>query len=147
MAVAADFTGLVLSPLYLPPYSVRALSQSLKPIAAAGVLARDINGTLVNLSDMNFRKYESRVTCRDGQAMPFDGIYPGYQLTVDCVVELSYEDTTAATPSKTVVPGSSRSEDGLIFYRPRLIMQIVDWQNDFDEWDALIGWSLLLEEV
>lgn len=147
MALASDFTLLKLDPLVLPPYAVRGITQSLTPIAASTNLRRTINGTLISVSDDTFAKYESTIRCTDGQHPPLDGVFSGLQLTVDCVCELAYEDTTAAAPARTIVPGSSRSEDGLVFYRPRLTMLVRDWRIDYDEWGAKVGWTLSLEEA
>ena len=42
---------------------------------------------------------------------------------------------------------SLREENGFVFYRPRLLMSVIDYQVENDEWNASFNWSLDLEEV
>lgn len=150
----SDFqTLLVLSSLGIPLYSARGLKQTLKPISAvAANIKRDINGTLVNLRDVNdpsFLKYSSTIDCGDSDTrcpLEFDGIWPGQTLTVDCVCELAYSST--GTGARTAVSGSERTDaNGVTFYRPQLTMMITDWSTQEDEWEATVAWSISLEEI
>jgi hypothetical protein len=129
----------------LTAYAARSITQSLAPIAAAASLARTINGVLVDLSDPAFRKYASTVSCTDHNAPAFDGVWPGQELVVDCVVELSR--LTASPASRPVVPGSERVEGAFTFYRPRLTMRVVSVASDVDETEASVAWQIELEEV
>ena len=140
-----DTTVLVLSGAGVPPYSIRGAVQTLTHLP--GVMRRTVNGALVDLSESQFRKYVSTITCTDQQAPALDGIWPGMTLTVDCIKELAYEDVSGAEADRTVVPGSERTEDGFVFYRPRLTMMVVAKREQRDEYPALEGWSLDLEEV
>lgn len=142
----AGETLLVLSGMGVPPYSARGLTQTLEPIDAAADVRRTINGAAVDLSESQFRKYRSTISCTDQQAPALEGIWPGQQLTVDCVFELSYE-TVTASPSRTEVPGSSYEESGFTFYRPRLTMMVTALSETKDEYGATTAWSLELEEV
>lgn len=139
-------TLLSISVMGLPPYSIRGVTQTLQPIAAAGSLRRTINGVLTDLSQSQFRKYASSLSCSDVDPPAFDGIWQGQTVVVDCVVELCYP-TSSAGPSRTVVPGSEREADGFTFYRPRLTMKVVSLNVSKDEWGAVNGWQLDLEEV
>lgn len=141
-----DSTLLVISGMGVTPYSARGLSQSLEPIQAAASARRTINGTLRDLSQSQFHKYKSTITCTDQDSPAFDGSWTGKTVTVDCVAELSFE-TNSAGPQRTVVPGSEREADGFTFYRPRLVMMVVGFQQTTDEWGATVGWQLQLEEV
>lgn len=142
----ADFqTILVLTGMGIAPYSARGVSQTLEPIAAATSLRRTVNGDLSDLSVAALKKFKSTISCSDGQSPAVDGIMPGVVLTVDCVCELSYP--AGGTASRTVISGTSRTEEGFVFYRPRLTMMVTSWRLDFDEWDAVVGWTLGLEEV
>lgn len=139
-------TLLVITTAALTSYSARGLFQTLEPIQAATQLARDVNGTLIDLSNPALRKYRSTISCRDMNVPVFDGIWPGQQVTVSCVSELSYV-TSGGSPARTVVSGSSRTVGAHTFYRPQLTMRIVRLTTDTDEWGAEVGWSIELEEV
>ena len=137
---------LSLSGIGVPPYSARAATQSLEPIDQAGQLRRTINGSLVDLSRSDFRKYRSTISCSDQRPPAVDGVWPGQAVTVDCIAELSYL-TAGGSPGRTVVPGSPRNEGSFTFYRPRLSMRVVSFSTDTDEYGAVVSWSMELEEV
>lgn len=141
----ADETLLVISGHGVSPFSARGLSQTLEPIQGAGNLRRTINGALVDLSEFQFQKYHSTITCTDQNAPALDGVWPGDQLTIDCVAELSYK-TAGGTPQRTVVPGSSRVEGAYTIYRPRLVVRVVSYSETQDEYGASVSWSLEVEE-
>lgn len=138
-------TLLVLTGIGIPAYSARGLTQTLQPIEAAGSQRRTVNGALVDLSLPQFRKYRSTIRCSDMEAPALDAIWPGHVVTVDCVVELSCP--SSATPAKTVVLGSQRLQGSFTFYRPRLFMQVIGHSIEKNEWGAVTGWTLELEEV
>lgn len=130
----------------ITPFSARGLRQSLEPIGQASSLRRTVNGALVDLSVPALRKYASTITCEDQSVPALDGVWPGAEVTVDCVVELSYV-TASGTADRTAVPGSTRTAGAFSFYRPRLTMKVVEYQTQVDEWNAVIGWTLRLEET
>lgn len=130
----------------ITPYSARGLTQTLIPIEASKQIGRTINGVLVDLSDTQFRKYHSTVQCSDQRVPAFDGVFPGDQLTVDCIVELAYK-TSGGSPTRAVVSGSSRVEGSYTFYRPQLTMLVISYSVDVNEWGATVSWTLELEEV
>jgi len=140
-----DDSLLILTGFGVPPYSARGLTQTLQPIEAAGSQRRTVNGTLVNLSQVQFRKYRSTIRCSDQEAPALDGIWPGQVVTVSCVAELCCPSTD--TPAKPVVSGSQRAEGSFIFYRPQLVMQVVGFTMERDEYGAVTSWTLELEEV
>ena len=140
----ADETVLSLLGLGVPPYSARGLTQTLEPLDQATSLARTINGELIDLSRAEFRKYKSTISGTDQRPPSCDGLWPGRQIVVDCIEELAYAD--GGTPQRPVVAGSSFSEDGFIYYRPRLTMVVTDFQLSRDEYGAQVGWSMSLEE-
>ena len=144
--MTVELTLLRLDPIGVPPYSARGITQTLQPIDGAAQLARTVNGTLTDMSDTNFRKFQSTISCTDQQQPALDGVWPGTILTVDCVIELSYK-TSGGSPERTPVSGSSRVEGASTFYRPQLSMMVVDYQTGVDEWGADANWSLSLEEV
>jgi len=138
-------TVLVITGAEITPYSARGLTQTLQPIAAAASLRRTVNGTLVDLSVPEFRKYASQISCDDMAVPALDGIWPGQEVTVDCVAELSYR-TAGGTAARPVVAGSSYTEGDFTFYRPQLTMRIIAFDTRKDEWGAVVGWQMQLEE-
>lgn len=145
-----EVTLLRLDPIGVPPSSARGITQTLEPIDSAGQLARTVNGTLVDLSDTNFRKYQSTITCTDQQQPALDGVWPGMVLTVDCVIELSYL-TATGSPSRDIAETTddegTRTDGSFTFYRPRLTMMVVSYQTGVDEYGCAANWTLSLAEV
>lgn len=140
-------TILVLSaPTGVPLYAAKGLTQTLEPIDQSSQLARDVNGVLVDLGLTQFRKYKSTISCSDIRTPLLDGVWPGMQVTVDCVRELNYL-TAGGAPSRPVVAGSSRTEGDFTYYRPQLTMRITSFTTSEDEWGAVISWQLDLEEI
>lgn len=145
-----DSTLLRLDPIGVPPYSARGIRQTLGPVDGAAQLARTVNGELIDLADDGFRKYRSNITCTDQQMPALDGVWPGMELTVDCIIEKAYL-TSGGSPDREVAgttdDPATRTEGDFTFYRPRLQMRVVDYREDFDEWGAECNWSLDLEEI
>jgi hypothetical protein len=139
-------TVLTITGFGLTPYSARGIQQTLEPIPQASNMRRTVNGALVDVSAPEFRKYRSVISCDDMNVPAIDRVWPGQQVTVDCVTELSYA-TSGGSAGKTVVSGSSRTEGSFTFYRPRLTMRIVNFNQTIDETGAVLGWELELEEV
>jgi len=129
----------------IPLYPARGLTQTLAPIQAAENLRRSINGVLIDLSYDQFRKYASTISCTDREAPSLDGVFPGLEVTVACVAELSYPE--GGSPTRPVVSGSERSEGGFVFYRPVLDMRVMAISVSTDEYAADTQWSMDLEEI
>jgi hypothetical protein len=138
-------TVLSISVMGVPLYSARGLSQVLQPIDATKNQRRSINGVMVDVSNLQFLKYKSKITCTDARIPAIDGVFPGLTVVVDCVSFLSYP--VGGTPRRIVVAGSNFNEGNYIFYRPRLTMMIVDLTTQVDEWAGTVPWELDLEEV
>lgn len=138
-------TLLAITGMGLPPWSSRGCEQTLEPIDQSKQIKRTINGVAHDLSLPQFRKYRSSVTCNDINSPAFDANWPGKELTVDCIPELSYL-TAGGAPAKTVVAGSSRTDGDYTFYRPQLIMRMLSWDIRRDEWGHETGWQIELEE-
>jgi hypothetical protein len=129
-------------------YQARGLAQTLETIAAASQMERTINGTLLDISAPQFRKYQSKITVPDEvDAPPIDGIFPGMTVEVGCACELSYPNGRAGSPRRPEVSGSSYTQNGYTFYRPLLTMLVRDVHTNLDEWERKVGWTLDLEEV
>lgn len=143
MAVA--LTLLELSGIGVPPYATRGATQSLTPIQQAASMQRTVNGDLDDLGLDQFRKFSSVISCNDQLAPACDGVWPGQEITVNCVQELCYK-TSGGAPSRTVVSGSSRVEGAFTYYRPQLVMRVMTFSLSTDEWNAQVGWTMTLEE-
>ena len=130
----------------ITPFSARGLRQTLSPISQSVQMRRTVNGALVDLSIPQMRKYESTISADDQSVLALNGVWAGAQVTVDCVAELAYL-TASGSPERTVVPNSSRVNGAWTFYRPRLTMRIMEYQTQVDEWNAVVGWTMRLEEV
>lgn len=130
--------------LNIPPYSYRGATQTLVPLAASSQVRRTVNAVLQDVSDSIFRKYASVITANDQQIPEF--LFPGATVVVDCLVKLGYK-TSGGSPGRPVVGGSSYVDGDYTFYRPQLTMKVVSWTVNYDEWNAITGWTLNLEEV
>lgn len=139
-------TLLVITGIGIAPYSARGLTQSWGLIDAAKNFRRTVNGTPINLSPLQFRKYRTSISCTDVNPPALDGIFPGAIVTVDWVQEFSYL-TEGGSPEREVVEGSSREDGDYTFYRPRMTMFVRDYSGSVAEWDATVPWQLDLEEV
>ena len=130
------------------PYSARGMSGTLAPIDLArgdSRLARTVNGTLIDISAPQMRKYRLEVQVTDQAPPALDGLWVGMQVSVDCMVELAHR--TGTVPSRPGVPGSTRVEGDYTYYMPRLSMLVVECDTSRQEWEATGSWSLTLEEV
>jgi len=133
----------------LPPYAVRGLKGTLAPIAVAqgdAILRRTVNGTLVDISAPQFRKYRLDATGEDQQPPALDGIWPGMQVSVHCHVELAYHTATGSA-GRSAVPGTVRVEGDYTFYCPLLECRVVEYQSERAEWEAQYTWAISLEEL
>jgi hypothetical protein len=126
-------------------YSARGLSQLIQPIDAAKNQRRSINGIMTDVNNPQFLKYKSKITCTDLRTPAIDGIFPGLTVNVDCVSYLSYP--VGGTPRRPVISGSTFTEGSFVFYLPRLLMMVTDYQVQTDEWAGTVPWELDLEEL
>lgn len=145
--VTNAFTVLRMVGIGVPPYSARGVNQSLSPIDQAAQLRRTVNGSLKDISFSGFRKYKSTIAGTDQRPPNFDGKWPGLQVVVDCVSELSFTPDEGETRQRDAVPGSEHAEGAHTVYRPRLTMRIMGFSLDEDEYGAQVSWSMDLEEV
>jgi hypothetical protein len=110
----------------------------------AANLVRTVNGTLVSLAQPQFQKYSSVISGTDQKSPALSGIWPGVQVTVDCIAELA---VGAGTMDRPAVAGSVYEDGGVQYYRPRLIMLVTGYNLQQDEYGAAVSWSLSLEEM
>jgi hypothetical protein len=132
-------------------------------------MRRTINGTLVDLTRSTHRKYRLEITCRDTVAPALAALWRGQTVSVNAPIPLrQVVSSGSATLIRTPVPGSVRcfTADGTpvpatvagatvstspsaayVEYKPVMTMMVVERSEDFAEWDATTGWSIVLEEV
>lgn len=131
------------------PYSARALRGTLRPIAMAtgnDKLQRTVNGTLVDVSAHQMRKYSLEASGQDMAAPALDGLWVGMAVTVNSHVELAYL-TAGGSPGRSPVPGSVYVDGDFTYYSPQFQMLVADLQIERQEWAAIVSWSLVLEEI
>ena len=131
------------------PFSARGLTGTLTPIDAMNGnsnLRRTVNGTLIDISAPQMRKYKLEIGGKDWAPPALDGLWLGMEVVVDSNVELAYL-TTSGTPGRTTVPESVYTEGEFTYYRPRFSMLVTGMQIAQDEYASEISWSLSLEEV
>lgn len=139
-----NYTLLIMTPIGVPLYSARGLTQTLTPVAEAKPTpVRTINGEVRFLGGSQMKKYDSTITCTDMNAPPFSGLWPGDLVMVQCVCELSYH-TDTGVPERTVV--SSRTVGAFTLYRPEIEFMVVDFNDSYQEYQSLHGWQLTLTE-
>src|SRR4029077_13624620 len=89
------------------PYSARGLRGTLTPIDEAkgsNKLGRTVNGTLVDLSAPQMRKYKLEVSGADQAPPALDGLWVGMVVHVSSLVELAYLTATGSA-GRTPAPG------------------------------------------
>lgn len=149
--LAGQGTLLTISGIGFPKWSARGLTQTLEPVAEASQLMRTVDGVLDDLSTSQFRKYRSTISCRDFDLPAIDGLFPGMQVTVECIIELAYldpgdETDLGSNAARPIVEGSARLSDGYVRYRPQLVMRVERMSMSRDEWAAQSSWSIDLVE-
>lgn len=143
-------SDLVIYGVGTPPYSVRGLTQTKALIAqAAAGIRRTINGDLEDVTASQFRKYATSITCTDQQAPALEGVWPGAQVSVDCVFELALNEYEYESRGvlRAVVAGSLRHANGFVFYRPHLVCRVMNYNTGTPEYAASVAWQLDLEEI
>lgn len=139
-------TLLVIAGVGVQPYSARGLTQTLDPISQASNSRRTVNGELKDLSFDGFKKFKSTISCNDQTSPALDGIWPGQEISVECIKELCYL-TEGGSPSRPVVSGSSRVEGDFTFYRPVISFMVMTYSASEEEYTATAPWSMQLEEI
>lgn len=147
MTLPAEMTLLIMTPIGVPLYTARGLTQTLTPTEyAKPTPVRTINGEARFLGASQMRKYDSIITCTDQNAPPFSGLWPGDEIVVECVCELSHADVTGAVPERIVVTDSERVVGGFVLYRPIITFLVVDFEQSFNEYPHDYAWQLTLTE-
>lgn len=168
-----DETILVLGDLVFPAGSARGITQTFSPIDN-GDVRRTVNGTLIDLTREQNRKFESQIRLQDMATPTLAGIWKGRILNpVEFIVPFreavspasdthtiirppvtgtvfGYDDATGDKVFPSSVVGQIVTFDdpvNFIQYRPSLIMMVVALTVDGDEYQAEEGYTIDLEEV
>jgi hypothetical protein len=166
-------TNLILGVAGLPPESARNCQQELYPIPN-GEFHKSINGNLLYLESNERKRYRSVISCKDINSPLIDGIWVGTQLTVGCIQHLwqainhgehtvrlirpPVEESVSVVNScgkaiRFELEGDevnlleSYNEKIFVCFRPWLIMLVIDFSLETNEWGMSGGWKLILEEI
>jgi hypothetical protein len=136
--------------LTITPFSARGLTQTLEQVGDPSNIRRDVNGMLHDISPSWIKQYTSTVICKDNNVPVMNRAWRGQVVEVQCCAELNYYP--GDTPNRPEVSGSFRSEtypDGstVNFFRPILIMMVMDIKRNFGEWAAEEQWRIELQEL
>jgi hypothetical protein len=107
-------------------YSNRDIRVQLTPIDT-GSLERTVNGTLVDMTLPQFRKYQAQIECLDHEAPTFDDTWRGTEVDVVFIPEV----------------GSANQTDGTL----ALTMLVDGWETNREENEAETAWTLTLVQV
>ena len=124
-------TLLVLNGIDIPDYATRGLSCTIAPIAS-GELARDINGTLHDLTLPAFQKYGVQISCKDTNVPGFIGVWRGTVIDVTLLPEHGFDETLTDGSTEPIT----------------LTMMVDSFQVEQpNELEVLKSWSMSLLEV
>lgn len=147
MALPEEMTLLIMTPIGVPLYSARGLTQTVAPITEAKPTpVRTVNGEVRFLGGSQMRKYNSTISFNDQHPPPFGELWPGDTIVVDCVFEFSYL-THTGSPERTPVEDSEHEVGDFTLYRPRMAFMIVDFSKSFSEYPHYYSAQLVLTEV
>lgn len=166
-----DETNLKLGNLIIPTGAGRGISQSIT-LFDNGDLRRTVNGSLVDLTRDESRKFVSEISAIDQKTPTFAGIWKGMEISVECIstirqlvnppsttvelirdaVELSIfgRDVDGAKVTPTLVDGRDITfavNVYLVEFFPVLDMVVSDISIDTDEYESTQSWRLSLEEL
>lgn len=164
-------TNLKLGDIVIPVGAGRGITQNIS-LVDNGDLRRTVNGTLIDLTRDETRKYTSSVQSSDQKTPSLAGIWKGQELVVECIStirQLVSPASTSVTLIRDFVTGSvfGRDINGakvtpssnvdlaftfptnivMVEWLPKLTMLVADINIDSDEYEATQGWSINLEEV
>lgn len=125
-----ETTLLSITGIDLSAYSTRDITMQLEYIAQAAQVDRDINGSLIDLSEPQFRKYRVTITCTDVESPVLVGVHPGLPITVVCIPQLGLNKNT-------------EDEQEVL----TLSCLVMPWSVSRQEYAGRTGWQIVAEEV
>lgn len=131
MSLATNMTLLAIDGIELSPWSVRDLTMTLEPIGQAFQQVRNVNGTLLDISESQFHgKYKATIVASDHESPVFVGVLPGTIVQVTCVPFLGLNRNSEDVGEQLV-----------------LTMMVQPWAVSRREWASQTSWQLQLESV
>ncbi len=118
----SDSTLLSITGITIPDYAIRGLTLDLQLVVADGGLRRTINGELIDLTAVQFRKYSATISCEDQDVPALTGIWQGQIVSI------------------TFIPGTGIGT-------ATLSMMVTNWTTSRAEWDSLTNWTIDLLEI
>lgn len=143
---AGEVTLLSFEEIEIPTDAARKIQETIE-LDYEPDLVRTWNGTLIDLTPPQMRKYRVTLTCSDMGAPALDGVWTGRTLTVNCISDFGAGTISSDGGERNAVEGSEREEGGFNYYRPQLVTMVESYTIDTNEWDAIVGWTLVLREV
>ena len=169
--MATNETILTLGNIAIPVGAARGITQTLQPIDN-GDVRRTVNGTLLDLTRAENRKFESQIRCSDMATPAMAELWKGQTLLIECIqilnqnINPTFTDVTLIRDPVTnsvfgfeadgtkINPVSVTGRDVIfasdvvnVEFRPILNMMILATSVNTDEYAAEEGWSIDLEEV
>jgi len=137
--MAGKVTDLIFSGLGFPTFCARGVEVEVTPIPASKQFRRDVNGTLRDVSDPVFRKYQVKVNFRDQQFPDLGGVWPGKQVTVTTPIVWG----SSATGATGATASTGYGYTGLAV---QITGRITDFSASRDEWAADNSGFIVIEE-
>ena len=122
------YTLLAIDNIDFSDYAVRGITMTLEPIEQAANVARDCRGFLADISVAQFRQYKVSITCTDHEAPVLTDIWPGQDVTIQCIPGLGVSNTGTSVDVLTI------------------LAKVTAWNTSRDEWAAEVAWSLEAEQ-
>lgn len=141
-----DFTLLVISGPGISPYSARGLVQTYEPIGNSQHQEESVNGHLIDLSAVQFRKFKTKISCTDHNTPALSGVWPGTVVDMECVEEMSFLTATPEMQEREAVDGSVRIVGAYTFYRPKLRVMFLGFSVAGEEYQRQVVWSMEFSE-
>jgi len=126
LTISPPYTLLTIDLIDFSDYAVRGITMTLTPIDQAKNLARDCRGALADISVAQFRQYKISITCTDHEAPVLSGIWPGQDITINCIPGL----------------GASNASGDVL----NILAKVTSWNTSRPEWDAEVAWQLEAEQ-
>lgn len=137
---------LAMTGIDLPPYALRTIKQTHEIIPQAQQQRRTVNSILRNFARDEWQKIKSTITCTDQQDPGFTRLKLGTITTIDCVFWISYRTSAPGVEPRYPVVESYADGD-YTFYRPRIVMMVINHRTEWDDNNAVSGWVMEVEEV
>lgn len=135
----AKNTDITISGLGFPDYCCRGVDVEVTPISASKQFRRDVNGTLRDVSDPVFHKYQVKVSGTDQQFPDFGGIWPGASLTL--TTPMVWGSSATGFTGATAPAGYGYTGTAV-----KIVGRVTDFSTNMNEWTADKSWSFTVEE-